>query len=1781
MPDIPAPAIKRRRTNMSGGSSSGTGPSGAVAPSPAAAAATSSSASVASTSTSAAARPLPLALTFPPKSMAPPSHPPGLVSSASYSTPFTAATAAGSVPASGPVNHYSPASAGLYGPVRSSSRGEGSARGSIGLTQSAIGFSSSTGAHHVTPLASTSPLMDLDESLRSVYFAPVPMVVLDADRRVRIVSRAAEALLNTSCSSCHGFSLDKVISQSSHGAFNLALSEAAQLLRSRSRNQSVVTRLAFVEEGEPRVVYGDASISAWWADEAMFDRPPVGGPYSSMRSGSASGPSSNFAGSFGAGRKSSSSSVLTRGGVPENEVANHTTASAGGIDSMDTDTPASVPSQSNAGTPSSATAPLPPYAAPRPGQGLIHEAYFTIVIIPQRGRVTNTPSANAQRSGSFAISEGSTPARSTPSLSEQPPSATHPAVSAQEAQASQPMDATASTDIQSCVTSVPLMPEPSPETGDIHVGLLPLPRDTPATEAEIEEPVHFTIDAKAAKLNTLRDAVLDTLGMAIIAVGRDGKTVVQNRAAIDMFDLWKAAQPGSKAHEKSDSDEPVGPDGEGGTKGDWAWLTEVIPVLDQAFTENVPLEQWPIYRATVHCESMGPVTFGIPNPVTGESMVWEVRGRPVRLGGPDGEWIGGMVMFEDVSHSVDQQEKEAKAKGEEYFQVVCDSLPQLIWTAEPDGFVDWYNKGWYSYTGLPLSRVEGTGWAEVVDQADLSHTSKLWSQSLRTGELYSVEYRLRRYDGAMRWMIGRALPVRDAEGNILKWFGSCTDIHDTVEALAASRQAQAQLESVINHAHVTLWAVDKEARITVAEGPGIRQLKLMTPSTPSSAEPDGGHLRSETGRGSEGSGSVMSRRNTHSMIGKSIFDVWDSREIREAISKALDGVPVVQEMEIEGRWFRTQYTPLRRYIEDRGGFEEFDAEMLDEEGEIEGVVGASMDITDRKKAEAQLQQSLQEQSRALAAETVAKEASRLKSEFLANMSHEIRTPIAGVIGLSELLCDTALTREQRDYAENIQRSADALLTVVNDILDLSKVENGKLDIENAPFSLNLIIMDTRKMLSFATEKKGLAFYCKDNLNYTSLLMGDAGRLRQVMTNLLTNAIKFTDAGSITMDVTETFEDAESVVVRFDISDTGCGISPATMQRLFQPFSQADPSTARRFGGTGLGLTICKNLVDLMKGQIGLESVEGLGSRAWFTVPFRKAARRHSRGSSIEGGVAAPSSSMSQGNVSARTGSPIGASSDPLRRPRKDIWILVAEDNMINQQIALKTLAKMQFSAKAADNGKLALAELSQRPYDLVLMDCQMPEMDGYEAAAEIRRSLNAEIRSIPIVAMTASAIAGDREKCLEAGMNDYLAKPVKAAALEGMLSRWLFDQETRQSLSRWCPLPDDAVSVPAPVLEGDHLSLAGPMSRTNRFSDTLEISTGPFSDSLYTMAGPPEITRRGTIMPTPAPMANATTPTPSRPDFKNMRIPLEAVVNSPSNTGVPTTTTMLSDGFFASPDAGGSHPAADLYFRRGSIDSRGSGGIMRQVADAVGFVQLAVPTAAAGPGEFSSLSSSGVLHVSSVSAGRPPSPRSRPDLSRQTSNQSEISRSLQETTSSGRLRKSARQEAGMGRDLEGELADAATHHAPPRLMDNVGPEDQVVDDSQERMLPQDPASPSHRGDHANTANERAIAEWQSRIHQSFRRGSNGSGLGPGIVTAPGAGPPITFFPHLAAPTSPKLKAAAPIISPLSEDTVMGAGAAVTVAAAAAAAAAAANLQHGTKRHREGEVVNDPDSEMST
>ncbi|HUQ95216.1 MAG TPA: ATP-binding protein [Bryobacteraceae bacterium] len=397
---------------------------------------------------------------------------------------------------------------------------------------------------------------------------------------------------------------------------------------------------------------------------------------------------------------------------------------------------------------------------------------------------------------------------------------------------------------------------------------------------------------------------------------------------------------------------------------------------------------------------------------------------------------------------------------------------------------------------------------------------------------------------------------------------------------------------------------------------------------------------------------------------------------------------------------------------------------------------------------AYLEERVRERTAELAhAKDRAEVASRTKSVFLANMSHEIRTPLNGVLGMLTLLRDTPLSSEQQQRAQIAFDSAEALLRVLNDVLDFSKIEAGKLDIERIPFVLGDSIRRSLQGVRVSAENMGLHFAVEVDKSADAAFYGDPARLRQVLTNLAGNAIKFTQHGQVKVTITLESQSPHSAQVLFRISDTGIGIPVEAQARLFDPFTQADSSTTRRFGGTGLGLAICRELVLAMGGSIGVESAPDLGSTFWFRLPFARAGK---------------DSTPARGPRLARTGVPPAAGSRGL--------VLIVEDNLVNQKVAQRLVEKAGFGTYVVSNGRLAVEALELRQFSLILMDCHMPEMDGYEATGLIRR--NEDNRRTPIIAMTANAMKGDRERCLDAGMDDYLTKPVREDELKTVLDRW-------------------------------------------------------------------------------------------------------------------------------------------------------------------------------------------------------------------------------------------------------------------------------------------------------------------------------------------------------------------------------------------------------------------------
>jgi PAS domain S-box-containing protein len=394
------------------------------------------------------------------------------------------------------------------------------------------------------------------------------------------------------------------------------------------------------------------------------------------------------------------------------------------------------------------------------------------------------------------------------------------------------------------------------------------------------------------------------------------------------------------------------------------------------------------------------------------------------------------------------------------------------------------------------------------------------------------------------------------------------------------------------------------------------------------------------------------------------------------------------------------------------------------------------DVTERNLATAAL----------AAARDAAVEASNMKSAFLANMSHEIRTPMNAVIGMNELLLDTELSDEQRFLAAQAAQSGEQLLAIINDVLDVSKIEAGRLELDLTDFDLHTLIDQVCATARLQVGQRGVALELEFGDDVPDRVHGDAARLRQVLTNLLSNAAKFTREGEIRVRVTS----GPDAPVRFAVSDTGIGIDATVLVQMFEPFTQADTSTTRVFGGTGLGLAIARDLVALMGGTIGADSDPGSGSTFWFELPL--------------GAARTPD---------------VNATLDARRPSRESTHsgdgptVLIVEDNPINQLVAVRSLERCGIRADVASDGLEALDALAARRYDAVLMDCQLPVMNGYDATIEIRRREQKTGGHVPIIAMTASAMTGDRDLCIKAGMDDYVTKPIRPHHLADVLNRWI------------------------------------------------------------------------------------------------------------------------------------------------------------------------------------------------------------------------------------------------------------------------------------------------------------------------------------------------------------------------------------------------------------------------
>jgi PAS domain S-box-containing protein len=644
----------------------------------------------------------------------------------------------------------------------------------------------------------------------------------------------------------------------------------------------------------------------------------------------------------------------------------------------------------------------------------------------------------------------------------------------------------------------------------------------------------------------------------------------------------------------------------------------------------------------------------------------------------------------------------ALKQSEHEFRELADSMPQIVWSAKPDGKLEYYNQRWHEYTGMTMEQTRDRGWRPVLHPDDLQNTIECSTRSITTGAPYDVEYRFKRAsDGTYRWHLGRAVPVRDEQGNITHWFGTCTDIEEYKRAEAEVRRLNESLESTVRQRTGELRESEERFR-TLVESVLDYSITMLDAN---------GCVATWTAAAER----IKGYRSAE-ILGQHVSRFFTAEDIERGHPQEILRIAA------------TQGSTREEGVRVRKDGSQFWANVAitavyDEAGQVRGFTKVTQDITGRKAAEQQL----------TAAREHAEEASRAKSDFLAAMSHEIRTPMNAILGMAEMLWESELDAVQRQYVEVFRRAGGNLLGLINDLLDLSKIEAGRLELETVPFDLEDVLDQAMELTAPKARAKGVSLLCRPAPNTTMYLMGDPTRLRQILINLLGNAVKFTVSGEIVLSV----ENADSPEeLRFSVRDTGIGIPADKLDTVFKDFSQADSSTTRKFGGTGLGLGISRSLVEQMGGHLTVQSVEGEGSTFQFTVRFERAPERERHIDGME-------------DLSGRR-------------------VLLIDDNAVNRLIQREALAAWGLEADefAVPEAALeALGEASGRPYSLAIVDSRMPQMDGFETAQQLRRI----VRDLPIIMLTSDAQPGDAARQRQAGISGYAVKPVRRADLLRMV----------------------------------------------------------------------------------------------------------------------------------------------------------------------------------------------------------------------------------------------------------------------------------------------------------------------------------------------------------------------------------------------------------------------------
>ena len=669
-----------------------------------------------------------------------------------------------------------------------------------------------------------------------------------------------------------------------------------------------------------------------------------------------------------------------------------------------------------------------------------------------------------------------------------------------------------------------------------------------------------------------------------------------------------------------------------------------------------------------------------------------------------GRFIGYVHHCQDITdliearQALDQLSGELQLK-EERLRLALEATREGLWDWNVETGATYCNPAYFEMLGYEpddLAPNADSLWVALLHPDEREATVTAARERLRNEGWYELEFRLRAKDGSYRWIISRGKAIaRDPAGHPLRAIGTHTDITERKDSEIRLR--------ALSHYSRSLIEASLDPLVTISPDGRIMDVNTAT-------EQITGLPRAL-------------------LIGSDFSGYFTQPDLARAGYQRVFAESYV-----------TDYPLAIRHADGRVTEVLYNASVYrDESGQVAGVFAAARDITERKRAEEQLRElnaCLEEKIAERTAQLA--RASQAKSEFLANMSHEIRTPMNAILGLTQLLERETLTADQRDMLRKIATAGDNLLHIINDILDFSKIEAGQLKVEAYSFDLCSVLHDLDSVLGVTAREKGLTLTFRGCKELSGAVIGDPLRIKQVLINLVGNAIKFTERGEVVITVEPLLVSAANVRFRFEIRDQGIGIRPEALAGLFQPFTQADASTTRRFGGTGLGLSISKRLVELMGGTIGVDSVPGQGSTFWFELPFERV--------------------LTESTVTAE---PPRAPPAPPRGPRlQGHRVLAVDDNRINLFMLERALKREGATVMLAADGQQALQTLRASPqaFDVVLMDIQMPVLDGLGATREIRA--DAQFANLPIIALTAGVLTEEREAAIAAGMNDFLAKPV-------------------------------------------------------------------------------------------------------------------------------------------------------------------------------------------------------------------------------------------------------------------------------------------------------------------------------------------------------------------------------------------------------------------------------------